>query len=759
MKNHARLKNVIYHTIFTLAIILTIVSAVFVFPRVFFRFLDGVTDFIDAFLYYFRNLMSVFTGEELPTAKVTEIPSNAVALLPWTWEEFTEKVSAAWSLLWTGENFSGYMLIISNGLLRFSLILTFALTLSLPLLLFALINRNSGNNNYNADTRALKIHKRIAGLIYAPIVAGIRGLKNFLYTDKGKYYRYALIVLWLYNLNFLTIVAECLAYLIYFVTSFDVLHIYTQVAKLTLDLSVSLTVVPTPLKIVFGWLIFDRVRCWVAENALRDKEKRDEEFIKSLSVATFVKGTMGTGKTMQLTSMAYLYEKIMRDEAKDGVFRNDMRFPNFPWINFENKIKELQEKHLIYNKATARKFVRLNEDYFRKYSETITSSDEICRRQFIDCVLPHWYDMRYIDVDFFGYDWKKYGTEYDDGLYGIDLFRVLEYYAEYYFVYALNCSEILSNYSIRWDYESDDAGNFPLWRTDCFREQAKDSGKRRYSKILDFDMLRLGKTVKSENPMKDVFEFGSVAITEIGKERGNQNTQTAERRAETANQKNDYFNWEIRLGRHPGTVEYSTFFKLFVDDQRLEDWEASGSSLCDWVHIRKSSFKIGLAFFHFEELIYQIITPIFEKMYYNTRHKRGDNTLTLYLAKKLYVGYANYYLRRRNIYGLRVQKMQVKRQGENAEDKPKDEKYYILSRSTYGRYRSDAYAGVFATKAERSAYGLADVPEYAGDCATWAEYKEQNSFLIATIAEAIVKEEEPKATKGVTQSSRTKRAE
>ena len=343
----------------------------------------------------------------------------------------------------------------------------------------------------------------------------------------------------------------------------------------------------------------------------------------------------------------------------------------------------------------------------------------------------------YIDEDFFGYDYKRHGTVYDDGLQGIDLFRVMGYYAEYYFVYALNTPEILSNYSIRWDYEKDDEGNFPLWDTDSFNFEMKPEKERRHSKILDFDMLRLGKAVDPTGENKDVFEFGSLAITEIGKERGNQHTMTGQTKDKTANQKNDGFNLELKLGRHPGTVEFSTFVKFFMDDQRMEDWEASGSDLCDYIHIRKSVSKTALPFFALEELLYQIFTPLFQKWYYKRRYKRGTNDLSVFLVKGLYNAYAKYYQRRRDRYGMRVQSMEVKRQGQNAGEAPKTEKYYILTGKVFGRYRSDAYSGVFAAKAARSRKGLADVREYAGDCATWGEYGAQNSFLIAKIAEAI----------------------
>lgn len=737
--------NLIYHIVICAALVGSVLCGVFVFPQVWGRFEDGWLDLWDSCVYYIRYIFSTFTGEELPPARVIEIPENAVSLLPWTWEEFTAGVREAGKRLIAADNFFDYLFFVSQGLLWFSLVLTFLVPLVLLFVLLGKIGQKIGNTK-RGDTTPLKVFRKILNVTFYPVRKWLRGLAEF-WNDCG-YYRRLFLIVWLYNLNILTIILEVFAYVIYFISSFDVISLYTQVAKLFMDLSVSLSSVPLWLAILAGVIVFDKWRLWHAKRVLRSRERQDEEFIRSLGVATFLGGTMASGKTLQLTDMTYTYEKIMREEAHGGIMRNDLRFPHFPWLRFEDKIRELMDKHLIYNKATARRFVQVNADYFRIYKarEEGRISEEIFRRQFENYLT---YGLRcrggrkeYIDKDFFGYDWKRCGTVYDDGLQGIDLFRVLEYYAEYYFVYALNCPEVISNYSIRWDYERDDEGNFPLWDTDSFNFEMKPEKDRRHSKILDFDMLRLGKAVNPEGENKDVFEFGSLAITEIGKERGNQHTMTGQTKDETANQKNDGFNLELKLGRHPGTVEYSTFVKFFMDDQRLGDWEASGSDLCDYIHIRKSVYKTALPFFALEELICQILTPLFQKWYYKRRYKRGTNDLTVFLVKGLYNLLSNYYQRRRDRYGMRVQNMEVRRQGQNAGEGSKTEKYYILTGKVFGRYRSDAYSGVFAAKAARSRRGLADVPEYVGDCASWGEYGAQNSFLIAKIAEAIV---EPQA--------------
>ena len=98
------------------------------------------------------------------------------------------------------------------------------------------------------------------------------------------------------------------------------------------------------------------------------------------------------------------------------------------------------------------------------------------------------------------------------------IFDVLETYAQAYFIYVIQSSLIVSNYAVRTDNMFLDGGNFPLWLTDFFAETERSE---RHSHILDFDILRLGRKVLENNPKAGSFEFGVVAITEIGKERGN----------------------------------------------------------------------------------------------------------------------------------------------------------------------------------------------------------------------------------------------
>ncbi len=104
----------------------------------------------------------------------------------------------------------------------------------------------------------------------------------------------------------------------------------------------------------------------------------------------------------------------------------------------------------------------------------------------------------------------------------------------------------------------------------------------RHAHILDFDVLRLGKKVMENNPKVGSFEFGVVAITEIGKERGNTlELKEVKRNTDDTNQKNDLFNSWLKMCRHSATVDNFPFIKVFTDEQRPESWGADARDLCD----------------------------------------------------------------------------------------------------------------------------------------------------------------------------------
>lgn len=232
------------------------------------------------------------------------------------------------------------------------------------------------------------------------------------------------------------------------------------------------------------------------------------------------------------------------------------------------------EHGTVYNLATVKEWVKLKENRYLRNGRT--------------------------DLQLYGYDICRYGQTFNDGLKVSTLFEVLGTYAQAYFIYVIESSLIVSNYSIREDNELVSEGNFPIWASDFFPEGITEG---RHAHILDFDVLRLGKKVIENNPKAGSFEFGVVAISEIGKERGNNlELKEVKKGTEETNQKNDLFNAWLKMCRHSATVDNFPFIKVFTDEQRPESWGADARDLCDIIHIVQSGEqRFALPFYTIEE--------------------------------------------------------------------------------------------------------------------------------------------------------------
>ena len=77
---------------------------------------------------------------------------------------------------------------------------------------------------------------------------------------------------------------------------------------------------------------------------------------------------------------------------------------------------------------------------------------------------------RNAQTQLYGYDYARYGTTFDDSLKICRLFEVLETYAQAYFIYVIQSSLIVANYSVRTDNLMADNGNFPMWLTDFLKQ-------------------------------------------------------------------------------------------------------------------------------------------------------------------------------------------------------------------------------------------------------------------------------------------------
>ena len=77
-------------------------------------------------------------------------------------------------------------------------------------------------------------------------------------------------------------------------------------------------------------------------------------------------GSMGKKKTTVITDMSLSQEVMFKQTAFDLLQKNDMRFPNFPWIAFEDELRRCIEYHTVYNLATIKDWVAKKQERFER---------------------------------------------------------------------------------------------------------------------------------------------------------------------------------------------------------------------------------------------------------------------------------------------------------------------------------------------------------------------------------------------------------
>lgn len=693
------------------------------------RIIESVRDCGLSVAYYFCEIFEIPhhitpTVNELPKIPFFDFPSQTPDVpivpdvpsvpLPDNWEKFKIKWSAYWRLWATKENFFGYLSAVGNVLYIFSKVIV--IIIPFILLVWLLLRRmlKTQNNDYDKDSKPLTIFKRITAHTYIPLKTWLIGF--FAFVKEHKNYYITWLCLWTLYFNVFAIIIEFIAYYLYFVVSFDFLNLYRQVYKLFIDLSAAFTFIPLWAWVVVGLVALDKFRKNIAYATLNHFERRNRGFINARPIVSMICGTMGKKKTTVLTDMALSQEAMFRDKAFEKILENDLKFPNFPWINLENELRRAMEYHEVYNLATVRKFVVKKRLRWQK-----TQTRE----------------------RLFNYDYERYGLEYDDKLKVVNVGEVIEIYAQLYFIYVIQSSLLISNYSVRVDGILSDIGNFPLWNADFFKSDSRliDSYSR-HAHILDFDSLRLGKKVIEDNPNANNFEFGIVLVTEIGKERGN-NLELSDKKKkdETTNQKNDMFDSWIRMVRHSATVDNYPFVKVVTDEQRPENWGANGRELCEIIRIKESGeTRLAMPFFSLAELLYGWLYNKFSGLYYEYRYNRGDNTLAVYLLKGLTAKMRDYYTGIYNRFGYCVATVDV--ESGTLDGKTEANKYYLMSKKIYSkRFSTDCFSDFFTVKALRSPVGINDLNEYATEKATFGELAEQNSYFVNDLLNGLKNDE------------------
>ena len=389
MSSKARKKPFEYRHIIAVGITLGVIAvAVLCFPLAFKRLLEVFCDLGLSLGYYFAEIFKIPHSIEPTVTEFSSLPFTLPFNLPETWEEFKVAFSAFWALFADMENFRGYLLhlahIVSDGS-RWIVLLLPVVVLFWFLLCKMIV---AHNNRYGEETRPLKIFKRVMDKTYRPAKAWVLSFIDFMKAHS--YYVHIWVWAMAYAFGWIAIVVEFFAYYFFFVIRFEFGTIYKQIVKLLYDLSPMLNFVPGIVWAVVGYIVFDKIRQSIALARLHHMEMMNRGFIAERPIVLLTVGTMGKKKTTLTTDMSLSLEVMFRDKSLERLREADMKFPYFPWINFENSIRRGMEEHRIYNLVTCKAWVRYRQGYFERIGTS-----------------------RFI----FDYDFKRYGMTYDNAMY------------------------------------------------------------------------------------------------------------------------------------------------------------------------------------------------------------------------------------------------------------------------------------------------------------------------------------------------------
>ncbi len=690
------------NTIITLCVSAAmILLGAFVFTESYLRLAEAVRDLGTSATYWFCRVFGMDTDVTPTVNDYSEVLSWGT-VLPEDMSELTRKAAEYFSMLFSGENFLGWLSAVGGFMSGLAKVLLIALPCALSLVLLIRRLYRTPNNRHGRDTLPLKAFKGIARVTYVPLKRIT--LSYVAFVRDRRWLRVMWTIMWLFHFNAVTVLTELLAYYFFFTVSFDFTTLYVQLNKLLIDMQVVLKHFPWWSVAIAAYLLFSRWRERIAIGRLRRFEARNCGFINDLPIVSMACGSMGRKKTTMITDMALSQEVMFRQKALEIMQKADMRFPHFPWQMLENELKKCVEHGTVYNLATVKAWMRLKRQRYAKRGDA--------------------------GMQLYGYDTKRYGMTYDDALKENGLFDVAETYAQAYFIYIMQSSLILSNYSIRSDNELIDLGNLPLWLTDFFGERR--DGRR--SHVLDFDVLRLGRKVVENNARAGSFEFGVVAITEIGKERGNNlELKEVKKSTDEANQKNDLFNSWLKMCRHSATVDNFPFIKVFTDEQRPESWGADARDLCDIVHICSAGEqRLALPLYTIEDMLSEWSYNGFIRLYEKFRFVRGDNTLLVHVLKSITAWLHKRREKVYNRYGYGI--LGIEKERGTLEGKIDRKKYYLMNGKIYAdRFSTDCFSDYFNDMALKSGTGIINYPEYAGTKATVEELKRQNSYFMNSL--------------------------
>ena len=739
-----RVKITVFHLISAVLVAVSLCFTVFYFRNVARRTWQAVESFVRSLVYFVAGYAGA--NKDVSTT-VQYIPEGIETLLPVTWEEVKAFACAYGRALISWGNFKAYNRKIGKTVFAICLLV---MAFLIPVLaLFGLISKQYKriDNKHGERSIPLRIWNKLEDIFYYPVKKFVLDFIFFFLDIKDeegnviesrrarRLWLKGLALIWAWNLNFITIILEGLAWFGYILWSYKFGNVFVQIAKLAVDLTVALDFLPWWIIATVGYILFNRYRENIGYARLNEREEDNREFLIEHPGSIVATGAPRVGKTQTITDMSISQQIIYRQIAFEKIIGHTHEFPHFPWGVLEQSVTVMRDSIPNFSLTNIRQWVKGMKQAFYGFIPFSKAGREMAikRLQYIG----------YQGDDFiFNYNYKRYGLTFCNGLTDLELFDVIEVYALQYYIYTCPTPLMFGNYPIRTDIRWIDFGNMPLMDADIFRRTPRDIKLySQHSHVINHDGLRLGEKMDPNGAYNDSYDIGVCTISELGKEVGNQKTNSARADSKKTNADgepkctphNDLWTLNAKMISHACTIDYETYFRIFADEQRemsiLADFRELGSEM----NIQeKHKERILMPFFAYEELLYVLSSAVMKKLLLFFKVYHGKETLLAYLAKQIYGIIYRHYIRVYNTFSSYQVEFVLKNNSKGEEKKDGQTFLYNLSRKKIcaNVYDTGFFGTFYRAKFKRSKVGgLSQTPMFDSLTPTIAQMKFMKSHF------------------------------
>lgn len=729
-----RKKNKTYAVIGACLIVASLLFSVFRFQISAIRLWQSLKDFGLSVVYYTFSMADIYGGVQ-PT--VTQIPSEMPQLLPIEWEEFKALFFEFWKALGSWSNFTVFLEWLVGKIVKATpwtyfillIVMLIAVLFALKILMLGKPKRWVEDKQERPPTKPLRAWLWLEDRIFYPLARFIKDYWAWL--KKKKRLIVVLILIWAYNFNASAILCELLAYIFYLGPAItDPVYkpnFYSQIVKLVLDLSVMINFLPWFIELYVGLKIVNKWRRKTGDKRLEKKDDKNGQLLEDNPGTIFIQAPPRFGKGLVGTDMVLKQEVKFRADARDDMRQCRIEFPYFPWDRLERFMRQAIDRHVLYTKEGTRDFIDGLQFMHRFSSEMDPWIVEGIRYR-----LKSFCGYEYDDF-LFGYDWKKHGTSFNNGIVMVSLFESLVDYAQLYFVYDAPTSLIFSTQGVRVDFKRKTIGYRPKYDLNYLKRKPEEVDEISiYSHIKNADSERLGRRIAPENLLANGYEIAVAYEPEIDKERGNQITLAGvSANSEEVNQRNDLYGWEEKMHNHAAMIRYRPYYRKIIDAQRDGAVAADVTEMTMGFQIVESKKeKVVIPFFWIEKTLYEPLKKIYDKLDDELSYMGEPRTLFAHLVTRLYMPIARRYRQLSNAYGTQEKVMRIKN-GQTGEIVNNKVVWTVINRRAKAkRYTTDGILNLYRKRVVyRSTGGLNDFETFKGIRNTDVELKKTNGLF------------------------------